>query len=83
VLLDPFVGRGTTLAAALDNGTTKVIGIDSATEQAVGPLHTVAVGKGEFPTSAMPIGVVKWKPGLGYWPPNCDFRRNHRRPSIV
>ena len=28
VLLDPFVGSGTTLAAGLDNGASKVIGID-------------------------------------------------------
>ena len=28
VLLDPFVGSGTMLAAALDNGASKVIGID-------------------------------------------------------
>jgi DNA modification methylase len=28
VLLDPFVGSGTTLVAGLDNGAAKVIGID-------------------------------------------------------
>ncbi len=28
VLLDPFVGSGTTLAAGLDDGTSKFIGID-------------------------------------------------------
>jgi DNA modification methylase len=28
VLLDPFVGSGTTLVAGLDNGASRVIGID-------------------------------------------------------
>ena len=28
VLLDPFVGSGTMLAAGLDNGASKVVGID-------------------------------------------------------